>query len=273
MGACKVCGGSVVPTHRGILLGHHNVEYFFCPSCEYRFTEEPYWLDEAYGEGVATTDTGLVKRNIDLARQLATVLPRLFPDGPYVDWGGGSGLFTRLMRDAGFEFFWQDRYGENVLAKGFDWSFRTAVPNATLVTAFEVLEHVPDPLAFFDQAFKESGANSMFFTEELHPGPDIDPEWFYFAPVTGQHISFYSAKTLAVIAERLGLHLRTWGPLHLLTGESITARRFSRAMGRARIVGLTAGIASRMSRTPDSLTVSDQSDLTTEYLRTAASRQ
>jgi hypothetical protein len=194
------------------------------------------------------------------------VLPRLFPDGPYVDWAGGCGLFVRLMRDQGFPFYWQDRYSENVLAKGFDWATRGDVGKASVVTAFEVLEHVPDPLEFFRQVLGETGARSIFFTEVLHAGTHVDPEWFYFAPVTGQHISFYSAKTLRTIAQRLGMHLHSRGMLHFMTSNPVNVRRYRYAMAVARTVGLMAGVQRRVLRTPASLTNADQDELTERYL-------
>ncbi|MDM9385348.1 hypothetical protein QUB80_32355 [Chlorogloeopsis sp. ULAP01] len=38
--------------------------YYFCEESGLLKTEKPYWLDEAYQEAIADTDTGLVRRNI-----------------------------------------------------------------------------------------------------------------------------------------------------------------------------------------------------------------
>ena len=43
------------------------------------------------------------------------------------------------------------------------------------------------------------------YSQELHTGPD--PEWWYLTPATGQHVSFYSRRTLETIADRLGMTL------------------------------------------------------------------
>ncbi len=69
-----------------------------------------------------------------------------------MDWAGGHGLFVRLMRDQGFDFHWQDDYAENILAKPHIFA-RTQVP-VSAVTAFEVFEHVADPLSFVENIFE-----------------------------------------------------------------------------------------------------------------------
>jgi hypothetical protein len=207
----------------------HSVSYHLCVDCEYWCTDEPFWLEEAYHEAIAATDTGLVQRNITVARDVRAILSRLFPTGPYVDWAGGHGMLVRLLRDAGFEFYWQDRYAENLMARGFEWEGNRRGRAATVATAVEVLEHAPDPLEFFRECMAGSGAEAVIFTQILHAGGG-DPNWWYLSPVTGQHVSFFSAKTLARIADRLGMHMRSRGGLHVLSRRLIPACRLSWAL-------------------------------------------
>ena len=229
MDRCKICGGPTRVTHRGIILTKHSVSYHLCTDCEYWCTDEPFWLEEAYAQAIAATDTGLVQRNITVARRLRAVLPRLFPTGPYVDWAGGHGLLVRILRDAGFDFYWQDRYAENLIARGFEWEDKSQGRDATVVTAVEVLEHTPDPLGFFHECMAGSGAEAVIFTQILHAGGD-DPNWWYLSPVTGQHVSFFSAKTLTRIADRLGMHVQSSGGLHVVSCSPIPAGRLRRAL-------------------------------------------
>jgi hypothetical protein len=224
MDRCKICGGSTRVTHRGTILTKYSVSYHLCADCEYWCTDEPFWLDEAYEQAITATDTGLVQRNITVARRLRAVLPRLFPTGPYVDWAGGHGMLVRLLRDAGFEVYWQDRYAENLMARGFDW----------VATAVEVLEHTPDPLGFFRECMAGSGAEAVIFTQILHAGGD-DPNWWYLSPVTGQHVSFFSAVTLARIADRLGMHVRSSSGLHVLSRSPVPTGRLRRALRVSRL--------------------------------------
>jgi hypothetical protein len=223
-GHCKICGGPTHVSHRGLILAKYSVAYHLCAACEYWCTDEPFWLEEAYGQAIAATDTGLVQRNMTVARVLRAVLPRLFPKGPYVDWAGGHGMLVRLLRDAGFEFYWQDRYAENLMARGFEWQENHNGRNATVVTAVEVLEHTPDPLSFLHECMAGCGAEVVIFTQVLHSGGG-DPNWWYLSPVTGQHVSFFSAETLARIAERLGMHVRSSGGLHVLSRRPIPVGR------------------------------------------------
>ncbi len=39
---------------------------------------------------------------------------------PFLDYAGGYGVFTRLMRDIGFDFYWHDPYTQNLFANGFE---------------------------------------------------------------------------------------------------------------------------------------------------------
>jgi hypothetical protein len=244
-----------VVAQRGTLLGKHDVAYFRCPACEFWFTEEPYWLDEAYAEAIDASDMGLVQRNLTMARTLGMVLPRLYPTGPYVDWAGGCGLLVRLMRDAGFDFYWQDRYAHNLLAQGFEWETHQAQfgGKAPFVSAIEVLEHTPDPVGFVRDVFDSTGAQGMFFTECLHDGATYDPTWWYLLPEVGQHISFYSAKTLQTLAGVLGLSLLSSGDSHLLTKQPIEARRFRKALRGSKLVNVMTRVPGRLSMTPASM--------------------
>jgi hypothetical protein len=253
--SCRVCAEEAIVSHTGTLLGHCEVTYFRCPVCEFWFTEEPYWLDEAYTHIVEGVDTRLVERNLSVARELGVLLPRLFPNGPYVDWASGSGLLVRLMRDAGFEFYWEDKYAANLLAREYDWGDRAQgqTLNATFVSAVEVLEHTPDPLEFFRCVLAETGAQAIYFTECLHDGTSYDPDWWYLLPHSGQHISFYSSKTLQTMADILGLSLQSVGTSHLVTTQPLPPNALRRALRSSRILTHLARIPGRMSLTRSSL--------------------
>lgn len=227
---CKICGGPTRVTHEGRLLGRHLVEYHFCDACEHWFTDEPFWLPEAYSAAISAADTGLVLRNTMVARDLTAVLGSMFGEGPFVDWAGGYGMLVRLMRDSGFDFYWRDAYADNLLARGFEWSGG----RSEVVTAIEVLEHVTDPVAFIEECLTGAGADTIIFSQELHGGPD--PDWWYLTPATGQHVSFYSSRTLATLGGRLGMHLHSSPRLHMLTRRELPRGRFARLVRFSRYV-------------------------------------
>ena len=255
MTQCRVCGAEARVAHKGIVLGRHDVTYYRCPSCEFWCTEDPYWLDEAYFAISQEIDEGLVQRNLTVARELGVLIPRLFPQGPYVDWASGCGLLVRLMRDAGFDFYWEDKYTVNVFAREFTWAdaTRSDAQGATFVSAIEVLEHTPDPLEFLRGVLAETGTAAIFFTELLHDGTSYDPNWWYLLPDSGQHISFYSAKTLQTMADILGLSLQSSGTSHLLTTKPLRQGELGRALRSSSVLTYLSRVPGRMSLSRASL--------------------
>jgi len=199
------------------VLKMHSVRYFRCNNCGFICTEEPYWLQEAYSDAITGSDIGLVRRNTRLAR-IAETLIRIFfsSKGLFLDYAGGYGLFVRLMRDRGLDFRWYDRYCTNLFAKGFTGSVEGNV-SYRLMTAFEVFEHLVDPLEEIDQMLTFS--RNILFTTELVPSGCPKPEdWWYYGLEHGQHVSFYTKRTLEIIAARHNMHLASNGKsMHLLS--------------------------------------------------------
>ncbi|MGB4841000.1 MAG: class I SAM-dependent methyltransferase [Saprospiraceae bacterium] len=189
-------------------------------------TEEPYWLEEAYKNVITNLDIGLVSRNISYANQLPGILDKHFNNGgKYLDYGGGYGMFVRLMRDRGFDFYRSDKYCENLFAKYFDISDLEKGTKFQLITAFEVFEHLPNPIEEIEKMFELSA--SILFSTLVQPGTVIHSasDWWYFAPETGQHVSFYSIKSLKEISKKFNKNLFSDGSsLHLLTEKKFPER-------------------------------------------------
>ncbi len=217
-----------------ILLRKYEVSYFHCGSCGFLQTEKPYWLGEAYGAAISVADTGLVQRNLGISGRLAVLLYLCFdPRRSYVDVAGGYGMLTRLMRDIGFDFYWDDKHCENLLARGFEAGSRAL--DVAAVTAFEVLEHVPDPLDFLSATMRRFNTGSMVVSTETYSGAAPPPaSWWYYAFETGQHIGFYRRDTLQTVADRLGLGLFSAGGLHIFSSKPLPNRLIATALcGRA----------------------------------------
>ena len=145
--------------------------------------------------------------------KVVAVLLRLFRmhAGTYLDYGGGYGLFARMMRDHGYDFRWYDPHAENLFARGFE-----RAPDAKVrgVTAFEVLEHLRGPRAFFDEVLGGIAPEILIASTETYADP-IDPAWHYFYFPTGQHIALYHQQTLQKVADDYGYHCESIGNLHI----------------------------------------------------------
>lgn len=221
MTACPICASPRELAFREAILGRHEVDYLHCQHCGLLQTEPPFWLDEAYGDAIAGADTGLLGRNLVAASKLAVLLYGCFdPRGKYVDIAGGYGVLTRRMRDYGFDYHWYDKYCQNLMARGFE-AEKLAGP-FTALSAFEVLEHIHDPLAFVGELMSRFQSRTLIFTTELYEGT-LPPQkdWWYYAFSTGQHISFYQARTLEEIAKRLNLNFYSLHGLHILTDRTL----------------------------------------------------
>lgn len=220
------------------ILFKYTVSYYRCKSCGLIQTENPYWLDEAYSSAIVDLDIGLVQRNLQLSVMVTRILDEYFsPYGKYLDFAGGYGLFVRMMRDKGFDFYRNDKYCENIFAKYFDIpSLYEETKQFELVTAFEFLEHIEDPVGELEQIFKKT--DTVLLTTELLPSNITSVEdWWYFVPETGQHIIFYSEKSFHKIACNLGVNYYSDGKSHhLLTRRKIDNFSFS-APGNINLFG------------------------------------
>ncbi len=232
--ACPICSGAMAACFTAKVLNKYHAQYEVCKECGFLRAHKPHWLEEAYSSAIALADTGLVMRNITIANQLAGVLYWVLHErgkGRYLDAAGGYGMLTRLMRDIGFEFYWHDKYCNNLLALGFE--YRQPYGDCRVVTAMEVLEHVTDPVAFIEEIFAFSGANSLLFTTELYEGVPPEPDaWWYYAFSTGQHIGFFQRRTLTAVADRLGMHFASANGMHILSKTAVNQRLLGIVTGR-----------------------------------------
>jgi hypothetical protein len=218
---CKVCNQPSPFFANAQIMGKYHVNYFRCNLCGMVETEDPFWLNEAYSEAIAQADIGLVGRNVRLARVTSVLLKILFSKARnFVDYGGGYGMFVRLMRDAGFNFFRHDKYCSNLFAKGFD-----VEPNASqafdLLTAFEVFEHLVDPAIELAKMLALS-PNILFTTGIMRENDPPKPaEWWYYTRQSGQHVTLYTRRSLRILAGKHNLRLCSVGDLHLFTKSEI----------------------------------------------------
>jgi len=226
---CKICNSTVRHLCVKKILHKYDVTYFQCSLCHFIQTEEPYWLGEAYENAIARLDIGLVWRGERLSPIVSTLARTFFkPGARFLDYGGGYGLFVRMMRDRGIDFYRQDIHCENIFADQFDLSDLPAASKFDMVTAIEVFEHLQNPAAELEHMLQFS--DTILFTTELQPESAAGlSDWHYFVPETGQHISLFHRESLAALAGRSALHLLSHRDIHLLSRSKKSAFLYSLA--------------------------------------------
>jgi hypothetical protein len=226
---CKICQAETRAFGETVIMGKHTASYRRCVSCGFLFAEEPHWLQEAYSDAITSTDMGTVSRTDRNSLLTKATIDLFYPSSKtYLDYGAGYGMFVRRMRDLGYDFHAYDLHCQNMFAE------QVALANLDgrhydLSTAFEVFEHLENPLTVIEKLF--TVADHLLITTEIlpEPVPSLDA-WWYFAPEHGQHISFYTLKSLRVMANAGGRFLYTNGSnIHLFSRKPLREYWFRKA--------------------------------------------
>ena len=228
---CKVCvSNSNFFAKENIMPQKFEAQYYLCSNCEYLFIDNPHWLPISYSEAITDSDIGLVNRNSRLS-VITFAIIRLFfkEEKQFLDYAGGYGLLVRMMRNLGLNFYWEDKHAKNLFAKTFSTA-ENNIKNYGLITAFEVFEHLENPVEELESLFKLS-SNILISTELLPENKPKPKEWHYYALEHGQHIGFFSKKTMEYLANKYGLNYYTNGSdIHLFTKKRLSNFLFKLAM-------------------------------------------
>ena len=223
---CRICSEPVSEQFSSNILNKYPVKYFQCSICGYVQTETPFWLEEAYTNSINDSDTGVMMRSL-WHRNVASTLIYLFFDknGKFLDYGGGYGVFVRLMRDIGFDYYWQDKYTKNFFAQGFELS-ENKYTHVDFLTCFEAFEHFTEPRKELENLLDIS--RNILLSTEFIPDPIPHPNnWWYYAMEHGQHIGFFQEKTFEYLAKKYNLNFYTNGHnIHLLTEKQFQTSAF-----------------------------------------------
>lgn len=222
--ACKVCGSvsrlvavmdaarSAVDARAGRAvepLSGQAVYYHRCSGCGFTFTRAfDHWTQadfarEVYNPDYARHDPAYA----DGERGRRTAADLIGPFGAWagelavLDWGSGEGSFATAMRAHGFARV--DCHDPFVAAAAGRPLGRYA-----MVTCFEVIEHVLDPLALVQDLAECRASDGAILMSTLLCSPQVVDfgleNWHYAVPRNG-HISLLSAAALAICARRAGL--------------------------------------------------------------------
>lgn len=246
---CRLCSGTTVPVFAIKILGRYDVMSFRCSDCASLQFERPYWLQEAYSSAIAAMDTGAVERNIVCQVGISMIAGVLQLKGRFLDFGGGTGLLCRLLRDRGFDAYVYDKYAESAYASAF--SVELSKQNSLsvdLLSAVEVFEHFDEPKRQLAELFAIQ-PKVLVATTLPYSGEGVD--WWYLSPETGQHVFFYSRRALRETADRFGYSYFAAGAFHIFTRTSIgvvrkamlrcALSRVGRRLGRIWIASTQSG--------------------------------
>ena len=217
---CRLCDGTVHEKFRAQILGKYEIAYEQCADCGSLQTELPYWLDEVYrAHNLGITDTGAALRGIDCQAVVwaAARILGLPKRATLLDFGGGSGLLCRLLRDRGFDARVADAHAENDFARGFEDN----QPTYDIACSFEVVEHLKDPKTEMSQILGRSRHLCVIGTETY---TDQGQNWWYLAKEDGQHIFFYSQAGMEKLGEAYGFHYIRIGNWHLFLKRPYSRR-------------------------------------------------
>jgi hypothetical protein len=249
---CRACRAPLVKDRevriRGALVDLHR-----CSACGLFEFVDPDWLDAAYADPIADIDVGLASRCITLARYTEAIIrAQRLGDRPHLDYGGGYGLLTRLLRDRGVDMRHYDPYARNLFAQGREGK---PIESYGCVTMVEVLEHLLDPLELIS-SLSSHVELIIVSTVLVPPGRTDISDWWYLIPDLGQHVTFYTVPALQAIASECGYRLTTDGMgLHVFSKSRL--RPLARlAVRNQRAAQVIASLLRKRDR-PESLVESD----------------
>jgi 2-polyprenyl-6-hydroxyphenyl methylase/3-demethylubiquinone-9 3-methyltransferase len=247
--ACKICQGAstlfgVVDMHRpceidGAVrppLSGVPVYYRRCAHCGFLFTDafddwsHDQFTTHIYNDGYKVFDPEyLSKRPTNNAKAVASLFASFKTGMRVLDYGGGNDVLCSGLRDAGFR--------EAVTYDPMVAEFATPPKGKfDLVTCFETLEHLPDPVggaAKIVECVADEGA--VFYTTLTLPD-DFEQRglsWWYVGPRNG-HVSMFSKQALALLWARYGYQNVSFNAgLHLAFRKLPPAWRLTTAQAAA----------------------------------------
>lgn len=249
--SCPICTGKAEFELLVDIFGELPRKLNRCTVCKSCFYRNPDWLVRAYSDVISTLDTGISERADDIANILTLFsLDSKYQGVKFLDFGGGTGLLARKLRDRGFDWYSTDPLARSTIPLPKVESSSSFA----IVSLIEVLEHIQDPLSCLRSI--SAVTDTIFISTQIATDNTIDPSWWYLQPESGQHIFFLSSAGLEKLGELLHLNVYSNGSnLHVLSRNPISVlQKFSVKFQRlAWMVGLGIGTARRSK----SLSVSD----------------
>lgn len=214
---CAVCFGSTKFLFSYEVRGEHQASLHECLTCRFTYIANPHWLDDSFSSELNDLDIGSVDRCLVLADFVEVLIRSLKSSkSRFLDWGGGYGLLSRIMRDRGLDFVSHDIYTRPLFV---ELSSNLNSETFELITMSEVALHLVNPVPVFTKIMESTDV--LVFTAVIAPTV-IPNDWWYLMPDTGQHVAIYHEETLQALAMKLRVQVTSDGRFfHVLHRNSL----------------------------------------------------
>lgn len=198
---CLICENISSKLFDVWLQNSFSADLYECKNCFFKFYPGQNWIQNSFSKRLNHLDVGAVDRTLIISEILTEICNSLgIKNDICLDYGGGYGLLTRIMRDKGFNWKNYDPYTEGIFSENHNCSLEN---NFALISLIEVCLHFEDPVNDFFQIIKH--ANTLIFTASI-PKKPFDSNSSIVTKESGQHIAIYSLDSLKIIANKIGCH-------------------------------------------------------------------
>lgn len=200
------------------------IYYYRCNGCQFCFAPEiARWGTLEFAERIYNEDYMLVDPDYQDTRPRGNAKSLISTFGEqgrsirHLDYGGGAGLLSQLLNEAGWNSVSYDPFANRDVDAGTLGQF-------DLITAYEVFEHVPDVnelMARLSALLAPEGVvlfSTLLSDGNIVPGQRLT--WWYASPRNG-HISLYSKKSLGLLGAQQGFNFASFSEVFHMYGKQV----------------------------------------------------
>ena len=203
---CRICEAELIPSWKTQIRDRFKTRYYRCPTCGSLQLHGLEWLRDAYwGDTSIRHDEGRFRRNKIVYNFLDHIMHTSFKgiDIRLLDYGSGEeAILSSIVQ----------KHNDRVETHNYDPYFNkmSSIPNGrfNIIMCIEVMEHLKNVDAFFEHIRSKIHRNGIVVCSTnlfMPSGPKAHTKsWSYLTPEIGQHITFWSKKSLRYMRKVIG---------------------------------------------------------------------